>query len=51
MSFVLGLFNLPAAREDFFPSLDSMFSLFWVFFIVVAVCMVIFFCLRVLESY
>jgi DNA-directed RNA polymerase subunit RPC12/RpoP len=43
MSFVLSLFNLPAAREDFFPSLDSMFSLFWVFFIVVAVFMVVFF--------
>lgn len=45
MSFILSLFNLPTVEQDMFPSFDSMFSLFWVFFIVVAVFMVLFFVL------
>jgi flagellar basal body-associated protein FliL len=35
MSFILSLFNLSFAGADLFPSFDSMFSLFIVFFIIV----------------
>jgi len=41
MSFIFSLFNLPIAEQDMFPSFDTMFSLFWIVFILVAVSIVV----------
>jgi flagellar basal body-associated protein FliL len=45
MSFILSPFNLPTMEQNMFPPFDSMFSLFWVFFIIVAVVIVLSFVL------
>jgi DNA-directed RNA polymerase subunit RPC12/RpoP len=37
MSFLLGLFTLPGVHMDFFPSFDSMFSLFLIVFAIAIV--------------
>lgn len=37
MGLVLSLFNFPTVNEEFFPSFDTMFSLFIVVFIIVTV--------------
>jgi DNA-directed RNA polymerase subunit RPC12/RpoP len=43
MSFLLSLFNLRVVRMDFFPSFDSMFSLFLIVFAIAIVLTVFIF--------